>query len=77
MNKECIMKLTSDKKLWIENYKGLLKYENSEIVLRTKEGIVSIAGKRLSIEYFSEEDMLLAGKITCITVKNAGGGEAG
>lgn len=67
------MKLTSDKKLWIENYKGLVKYEPEEIVLRTKEGMICIQGKRLSISYFSEEDMLIHGKISCVTVKNAGG----
>lgn len=67
------MKLTSDKKLWIENFKTLLKYENSEIVLRTKEGTICIQGKRLTISYFSEEDMFISGKITCVMVKNTGG----
>jgi len=67
------MKLTSDKKLWIENYKGLIKYEPTEIALRTKEGSVSIQGKRLCISYFSEEDMLVTGKIMCVEVKNSGG----
>lgn len=67
------MKLTSDKKLWIENYKGLIKYENTEIILRTKEGTACIQGKCLSIAYFSEEDMLITGKISCVGVKTAGG----
>lgn len=58
--------LTGNREVWIENYKGLLEYTNTSIVLQAKNCKVQFEGKCLSIDYYTNEDMKLTGRITCI-----------
>lgn len=58
--------LTGNREVWIENYKGLLEYTNTSIVLQAKNCKVQFEGKGLSIDYYTNEDMKLTGRITCI-----------
>lgn len=58
--------LTGNREVWIENYKGLLEYTNRQIVLQGKSCKVQFEGKCLNIDYYTNEDMKLTGRITCI-----------
>jgi len=60
----------------IENYKGILEYNDKLIKVLTKIGRVHIEGKNLGISYFTNDEMKITGKINTInyisdnTVKN-------
>lgn len=58
--------LTGNREVWIENYKGLLEYTNQSILLQGKSYKVQFEGKCLNIDYYTNEDMKLTGRITCI-----------
>lgn len=58
--------LTGNREVWIENYKGLLEYTNQCILLQAKSCKVQFEGKCLSIDYYTNEDMKLTGRITSI-----------
>lgn len=58
--------LTGNREVWIENYKGLLEYTNQSILLQGKSCKVHFEGKCLNIDYYTNEDMKLTGRITCI-----------
>lgn len=58
--------LTGNREVWIENYKGLLEYTNQTILLQGKSCKVQFEGKCLNIDYYTNEDMKLTGRITCI-----------
>ncbi len=58
--------LTGNREVWIENYKGLLEYSNQCILLQAKSCKVQFEGKCLNIDYYTNEDMKLTGRITCI-----------
>ncbi len=58
--------LIGNREVWVENYKGLLEYTNTSIVLQAKNCKVQFEGKCLSIDYYTNEDMKLTGRITCI-----------
>lgn len=58
--------LTGNREVWIENYKGLLEYTNQSILLQGKSCKVQFEGKCLNIDYYTNEDMKLTGRITCI-----------
>lgn len=53
-NQECL----------IENYNGIIQYENEKIRLKTRSGIVMIEGNNLRINEIGEGEMLIKGKIT-------------
>ena len=51
---------------WIENYRGILEYTEGRILLQGKNCQVCFEGSRLSIDYYTNEDMKISGCIRCI-----------
>ena len=47
----------------IENYKGIIDYTREKIRLQTKNCQVSVVGKRLVVEYYTNEEMKITGLI--------------
>ena len=58
--------LTGNREAWIENYRGLLEYTESHILLQGKACQVCFEGARLSIDYYTNEDMKISGCISCV-----------
>jgi sporulation protein YqfC len=58
--------LTGNEEAWIENYKGILEYSDSFIMLQGKTCRVCIEGKDLEIDYYTNEDMKVSGNICCV-----------
>jgi sporulation protein YqfC len=59
--------LTGSHEIWIENYKGLLEYSNSAILLQAKNCKLFVEGKCLNIDYYTNEDMKISGYIRCVS----------
>lgn len=49
--------------LIIENYKGVIEYEDNKIRINTGIGIIKIKGERLSIKEITSEDIMVDGEI--------------
>ena len=47
----------------IENYKGILEYNNEEILLQGKHCKIKITGNCLKIRCYNEEEMVIDGRI--------------
>ena len=58
--------LTGSHEAWIENYRGILEYTENQILLQGKTCQVCFEGSRLSIDYYTNEDMKISGCIACI-----------
>lgn len=58
--------LTGNQEAWIENYKGILEYTGQVILLQAKTCQVCFEGSRLSIDYYTNEDMKISGCITSV-----------
>ena len=58
--------LTGNREAWIENYRGLLEYTESHILLQGRTRQVCFEGARLSIDYYTNEDMKISGCISCV-----------
>lgn len=63
MRDYCIVQLHGREGVWIENYRGINKYNGDEVKIQTKEGVIQILGNNLIIEYYSNEDMHVKGLI--------------
>lgn len=58
--------LTGSHEAWIENYRGILEYTENQILLQGKTCQVCFEGSRLSIDYYTNEDMKISGCIACV-----------
>ena len=61
-----ILTITGTKEIWMENYKGILEYTTTQILLQAKTCQICIEGKGLSIDYYTNEDMKISGCINNI-----------
>lgn len=60
---DSIVTITGRSDLIIENYKGILEYLPDKIRLSLKHGQIEICGKSLKIEYYTNDDMRIIGRI--------------
>lgn len=60
---EPIVTITGRSDLTIENYKGILEYQQDKIRLSLKRGQIEIYGNALKIEYYTNDDMRISGCI--------------
>lgn len=58
-----IVTVTGNREAFVENYKGILEYTKESIVLQGKNAKICFEGKNLSIDYYTNEDMKISGKI--------------
>ena len=58
--------LTGNCEVWIENYRGSLEYTGERILLQAKTCQVCLEGSRLSIDYYTNEDMKISGNISTL-----------
>jgi len=66
--KEIVMnipKLTmvGNRDMIIENYKGIIEYDNARIRVNTGAGVIKITGSRLLIKEITSEDVIICGDI--------------
>lgn len=62
--------LLGNKSVVIENYKGILLFEDDTIKINTNSGIVGISGRKLKITEINADDLLVEGKIKAIEFMN-------
>ena len=50
----------------IENYGGIIEYTDCLIRIRTKMGKIIISGKKLQVNYYTNDEMKIQGRISSI-----------
>lgn len=61
--------ITGFDEIIIENFKGILEYEEFFVRISTHIGIISINGYGLNLENMTEDDIKVTGKIESIDVE--------
>lgn len=61
--------ITGFEELIIENYKGILEYEDYYVRINTFIGIININGFNLKLEEMTEDDIKVMGKIESIDIE--------
>ena len=61
--------ITGFEKMIIENYKGILEYEDYYVRVNTYIGIVNIHGTNLRLEKMTEDNIKIIGKIESIEIE--------
>lgn len=65
-NNEPKVTIIGFKKIMVENYKGILEYENFFVRLNTTIGVLNINGFNLSLNEMTDEDLIITGNIESI-----------
>lgn len=58
-----IVTMEGDKRLFIENYKGIITYTDKCIMVQGRKNKIMVEGKNLQIEYYTNLDMKINGTI--------------
>ena len=58
-----ILRLNGYNELYVENYRGILEYTDELIRVQTKIGQLHVVGKGLQIEFYSNDEMKIIGKL--------------
>ena len=66
-----IVTVTGSTDAFVENYRGILEYSENAIVLQGKTCQISITGRKMSIDYYTNEDMKISGVIECVRYHNS------
>ena len=61
-----IVTVTGNREAFIENYKGIIEYTTESIILQGKNCKICFEGKRLAIDYYTNEDMKISGSIDAV-----------
>ena len=67
--KQTKIKIISFDEMLIENYKGIMEYEEFFIKINTEIGIVNINGFNLNLVQMTDEDVLVKGVINGIDLE--------
>ena len=65
-----LVSVTGQSSLLIENYRGILEYKEEHIRIQAKDCRILVVGKRLKIEYYTNEEMKINGLIEQIIYEN-------
>lgn len=58
-------------KVMVENYKGILEYENFFIRINTYIGVININGFNLFLNEMTDDNLLITGKIESIDLESS------
>ena len=61
-----VVTVTGQMEAVIENYRGIIEYTDSLIRIQTKTGQIRITGKGLQVDYYTNDDMKITGRISAI-----------
>lgn len=61
--------INSFDEMLIENYKGILEYEEFYIKIKTDIGVININGFNLGVEQITEDDIIVKGKIESLNIE--------
>lgn len=64
---DAVITLTGDTQILIENYRGILEYSQSHILVQANRSRIRIQGEHLEILYYTNDEMKISGKFSGIS----------
>lgn len=58
----------SNKSIYVEGFTNIVSFENEEIVLKLKKGIIKIQGQNIKIKNMSLETIIIVGDILFVEI---------
>ena len=61
-----VVTMLGDFEVCIENYRGITEYTDSLVRVQTKGGQIRLTGRRLQIEYYTNDEMKVTGSVVSL-----------
>lgn len=61
-----VLTMLGNGEVYIENYRGIIEYTETLIRVQTKETQIRLSGKRLQIDYYTNDEMKITGNVSSI-----------
>jgi sporulation protein YqfC len=61
-----LITIEEQRQIVIDNYKGILLYDDCQVTLQVRNGTLKVHGTRLQIDYFTKNDIRISGHINKI-----------
>lgn len=63
---ECFINMQENQNIVLQNFFSILEFTNQEILIQTKKNKVRIRGKKLKIEFLTQDEIEISGDIESI-----------
>lgn len=67
-----VVSITGNFEVCIGNYRGITEYTDNLVRIRTKGGQIRITGLRLQVEYYTNDEMKITGRINAVCFDDEG-----
>ncbi len=67
---EPVITVTGRRNVYIENYKRIISFMDDEVKIQGKTCRIIVQGKRLAIEYYTGDDILISGLIHSVATES-------
>ena len=67
-----IVELAGDRRVLIENHRGVMEYGTERICVKVKCGILCICGQNMELARMTKEQLVIAGIIRSVTIQRRG-----
>ena len=67
-----LIEILDDRRVLIENHRGIVEYGNSRITVERHNGGISVVGTELQVSEISKEKVVIVGKIRGVELMDGG-----
>jgi sporulation protein YqfC len=67
-----IVEICGDRRVFVENHRGVQSYSQEEICVRTSFGLICIRGCGLKLGKMTRHQLVIQGRIDCVSLKRRG-----
>ncbi len=67
-----LIEIASDRRVLVENHKGITQYGSDRIAVRVSYGTVYITGSNLELAQMTKQQLVVTGCIDCVTLCRGG-----
>ena len=67
-----LVELAGDKRVLIENHRGVVQYSRERICVKVRYGIVCVCGCGLELSRMTKEQLVISGRIDGVTLERRG-----
>ena len=67
---DMMLNITGDCEVFIENYKGIIEYTDTNVLVAGKRCQIQLTGKGLAITYYTDDEMRIEGRFENIKFLN-------
>ena len=66
---ESVVELAGDRRILVENHRGVTEYGCDRICIRLPSGILTVCGSKLSLSRMTKKMLVITGMVDCVSLQ--------